>query len=73
MSDDVIQQLIDRADEHDGFKGLGCAKGEEFGYFTFGGSDIVVLFQERAQVELIRETNYHHYGTVIARCTPWSA
>ena len=51
--------------------GFACAKGEEFGYFTFGGSDIIVLFQERARVELIKETNYHHYGTAIARCKTW--
>lgn len=51
--------------------GFGCEKGEEFGYFTFGGSDIIVLFQQRAQVELIKETNYHHYGTTIARCKTW--
>ncbi len=53
--------------------GYQCEKGEEFGYFTFGGSDIIVLFQQRAGVELITETNYHHYGTIIARCTPWFA
>jgi phosphatidylserine decarboxylase len=51
--------------------GFACEKGEEFGYFTFGGSDIIVLFQERAQVELLRETNYHHFGTTFARCKPW--
>lgn len=51
--------------------GYACEKGAEFGYFTFGGSDIIVLFQERAQVELLKERNYHHYGTVIARCKPW--
>jgi len=52
--------------------GYECQKGEEFGYFTFGGSDIIVLFQERAQAQLLRETNYHHYGTPIARCATWS-
>jgi hypothetical protein len=28
--------------------GKECRKGDEFGYFTFGGSDIIVLFQEGA-------------------------
>ncbi|MGA9594953.1 MAG: phosphatidylserine decarboxylase [Acidimicrobiia bacterium] len=37
--------------------GYECQKGEVFGYFTFGGSDIIVLFQERAQVQPLRETN----------------
>jgi phosphatidylserine decarboxylase len=53
--------------------GYQCEKGEEFGFFTFGGSDIIILFQERARVQLVNQTNYHHYGTLIARCTPWES
>lgn len=29
--------------------GTPCLKGDEFGYFTFGGSDIIVLFQKGAR------------------------
>jgi phosphatidylserine decarboxylase len=45
-----------------------CLKGDEFGYFTFGGSDIIVLFQEKAKAKIITETHYRHYGSHIATC-----
>jgi len=45
-----------------------CLKGDEFGYFTFGGSDIIVLFQEKAQAKISTETDYRHYGSPIAQC-----
>ena len=40
-------------------------KGDEFGYFLFGGSDIIVLFQDVAGLNLALEdgSNYRHYGT----------
>ncbi len=44
-------------------------KGDEFGYFLFGGSDIIVLFQEGAQAQIATETQYRHYGSIIATCT----
>ena len=33
-------------------KGVYLRKGEEFGYFLFGGSDIILLFQENANFQL---------------------
>jgi len=46
------------------------AKGEEFGYFQFGGSDIIVLFQEAAAAQIDTSTDYRLFGTPIARCRP---
>lgn len=43
-------------------------KGDEFGYFLFGGSDIIVLFQTGAEPEIDCGTDYRHYGTPIATC-----
>lgn len=43
-------------------------KGEEFGYFLFGGSDIIVLFQAGAKARVDTGGQYRHYGTVIASC-----
>lgn len=43
--------------------GARVEKGEEFGYFQFGGSDIIMLFQKDAVKDIIRnETAYNHYG-----------
>jgi len=42
-------------------------KGDEFGYFLFGGSDIIVLFQEGVQARINTGLHYRHYGTEIAR------
>jgi phosphatidylserine decarboxylase len=41
-------------------------KGEEFGYFMFGGSDIIVLFQRGRVDDLDKGTNYRRYGEQIA-------
>lgn len=54
--------------------GTECLKGDEFGYFTFGGSDIIVLFQEGTDPAYISEfvdntTYYSLYGTEIAKLT----
>jgi phosphatidylserine decarboxylase len=43
-------------------------KGDEFGYFLFGGSDIIVLYQAGAAPQVDQGTQYRHYGTPIARC-----
>ena len=43
-------------------------KGDEFGYFLFGGSDIIVLFQEGTRPDIITNNTYRLYGTVIANC-----
>ncbi len=44
-------------------------KGDEFGYFLFGGSDIIVLFQKGASPQVDTSTQYRHYGSKIADCT----
>ncbi|MGL4961446.1 MAG: phosphatidylserine decarboxylase [Inquilinus sp.] len=49
--------------------GSSLLKGDEFGYFLFGGSDIIVLFQAGAQARVDAGTQYRHYGTPIAVCT----
>jgi phosphatidylserine decarboxylase precursor len=46
--------------------GSDVLKGDEFGYFLFGGSDIIVVFQEHANAQVNTSTDYHHYGTKIA-------
>ncbi|MEO6189650.1 MAG: phosphatidylserine decarboxylase, partial [Saprospiraceae bacterium] len=43
-------------------------KGDEFGYFLFGGSDIIVLFQEGSNPSIDIHDNYRHFGTTIANC-----
>ncbi len=43
------------------------AKGEEFGFFQFGGSDIAVLFQQGVEVEVDTSSGLRHVGTPIAR------
>jgi phosphatidylserine decarboxylase precursor len=43
-------------------------KGDEFGYFLFGGSDIIMLFQEGIGLELNKKSEHHNYGTTIATC-----
>lgn len=53
-------------------KGVQVPKGEEFGYFLFGGSDIILLFQEGHAPDRISEdpNHYHHYGTSLAEPAP---
>ncbi len=43
-------------------------KGEEFGYFLFGGSDIIMLFQEGIGLELNEKQEHHKYGTQVGTC-----
>jgi phosphatidylserine decarboxylase len=55
--------------------GTECLKGDEFGYFTFGGSDIIVVFQEDADPHYSEQFRqqpppYSLYGSEIARLTP---
>lgn len=58
--------------------GTECRKGDEFGYFTFGGSDIIILFQEGANPQYNQDffdvggPPYSHYGTKLATVTPRS-
>jgi len=45
------------------------AKGEEFGYFLYGGSDIILLFQRRNKPTWVDKTERcGHYGTEVALC-----
>ncbi|WP_156685883.1 phosphatidylserine decarboxylase [Mycobacterium sp. Marseille-P9652] len=48
--------------------GRHMAKGEEFGYFQFGGSDIIVLFQPGVDPQVDTAEGYRLVGTPIARC-----
>jgi phosphatidylserine decarboxylase len=48
-------------------RGTTMAKGEEFGYFLFGGSDIIVLFQEGVEVQVDTDPAARKVGSVIAR------
>jgi phosphatidylserine decarboxylase len=41
------------------------SKGDEFGYFLFGGSDIILLFQKGKAPEIDTSTTYRYYGTDI--------
>lgn len=41
-------------------------KGEEFGYFLFGGSDIIILFQKGASAQIDDNEQYRIYGSQIA-------
>jgi len=49
--------------------GNNMLKGDEFGYFLFGGSDIILLFQEGIDPDIFTSSQYRHYGTAIATCS----
>jgi phosphatidylserine decarboxylase len=49
------------------------AKGEEFGYFQFGGSDIIILFQNGVDPQVDTSEEFWLVGTPVARCSPLSA
>lgn len=51
-------------------EGTHIAKGEEFGFFQFGGSDIIVLFQDGVAPEVDTSDGFRHVGSVVARCKP---
>ena len=42
------------------------SKGGEFGYFMFGKSDIIFLFQEGKAPKIGKTSNYRHYGTSLS-------
>ncbi len=50
--------------------GTQVPKGEEFGYFAFGGSDIIVLFQAGVDPQIDDSPGFRKVGTPIARCRP---
>lgn len=44
-------------------------KGEELGYFQFGGSDFVMVFERRANLEMLCGVEQHFLqGTAVGRC-----
>ncbi len=53
--------------------GSNLLKGDEFGNFFFGGSDIIVLFQAGTKAQIDTGQQYRHYGTPIATCDKMSA
>lgn len=53
--------------------GKHMSKGEEFGYFQFGGSDIIILFQEGVSREIDTSQKFRLVGTPVARCRLRSA
>lgn len=48
--------------------GKHMAKGEEFGYFQFGGSDIIILFQDGVDPQIDTNQDFRLVGTAVARC-----
>jgi phosphatidylserine decarboxylase len=51
--------------------GLNLRKGEELGYFAFGGSDFVMVFERRSNVQLTCQPNVHYkQGTHIGTASP---
>jgi phosphatidylserine decarboxylase len=53
--------------------GRHMAKGEESGYFQFGGSDIIILLQEGVDPQIDTSEDFRLVGTPIARCRRRSA
>ena len=53
--------------------GVTLHKGEELGYFQFGGSDFVMVFERASNVQLISQVNVHvQQGTWIGNAFPYS-
>ncbi|NUT46088.1 MAG: phosphatidylserine decarboxylase [Saccharothrix sp.] len=51
-------------------EGSQVEKGDEFGYFQFGGSDIILLFQKDKAPKIDTSTDYRLYGTSISAEPP---
>ena len=49
-------------------EGNGLAKGEEFGYFQFGGSDMILLFEAGVIDDIDSDKSLRHVGSIIGRC-----
>ena len=50
--------------------GATVTKGQEISYFQFGGSDIVMIFEQRANVHYTASLNTHYnYGKQVAKAT----
>lgn len=51
--------------------GVSLRKGEELGYFQFGGSDFVMVFERSSNVQLLTRAGVHvHQGTAIGNAYP---
>lgn len=54
--------------------GSDIRKGEELGYFQFGGSDFVMVFERRANLQMLCEPEQHFLqGAAVGRCDPVAA
>lgn len=51
-------------------KGKRMAKGEEFGYFQFGGSETIVVLQQGVDVQVEPDDGHRLVGSVAAHCNP---
>jgi phosphatidylserine decarboxylase len=52
-------------------EGVTVRKGEELGYFQFGGSDFVMVFERSSNVQLTSQPNVHvQQGTAIGNAYP---
>src|SRR5699024_83662 len=51
-------------------EGKRMAKGEEFGYFQFGGSETIILLQDGLDVQVDPDDGHRLVGSVVARCSP---
>jgi len=51
-------------------EGTQVSKGDEFGYFQFGGSDIILLFQAGVATQVDTNTSPRHVGSPAIRCQP---
>jgi len=51
-------------------EGKQLAKGEAFGYFQFGGSDIILLFQEGVDPQVDTSEAYRLVGSAVVQCRP---
>ena len=47
-----------------------AAKGEEFGYFQFGGSDIILLLQTGIDADVVTTEGFRPYGTRAVHAAP---
>ena len=48
--------------------GKNVAKGDEFGYFQFGGSDIILLFQKGVDPQIDTDSDFRLFGSAAVRC-----
>ncbi len=54
-------------------EGVTLRKGEELGYFKFGGSDFVMCFERSSNVQITTQPNVHvQQGTCIGKAYPYS-